>query len=321
MIGARPGAACTPTPNEPKDMETAHANPLTTTATVSLSSRPRGTARAMAPTTATADAAAGPRLADREAVVGTVTAGETTTRQQVPADVRLRLVTDVSPAFHFEPAQVSPAVEAVRRALNVVIAFVALVVLAPVMLAVAIAVRVSSPGPVFYTQVRVGQDRRGRRPGPADDRRQVDHGGKLFTIYKFRSMRTDAEANGEAVWARQDDDRVTPVGRVLRRSRLDELPQLFNVLKGDMNIVGPRPERPSIFAQLRADIAEYPLRQLARPGITGWAQINHTYDTCVDDVRTKVRYDLEYLQRQGIWTDVVIMAKTVPVMMFKKGGW
>ena len=286
-------------------METAHANPLTSTASVSLSSRPRGASR----------------VADREAVVGTVTAGETTTRLQVPADVRLRLVSDVVPGLHFEPARIDPAIEAIRRALNVVIAFVALVLLAPVLLAVAIAVRVSSPGPILYTQVRVGHDRRGRRAGPADDRRRVDHGGRLFTIYKFRSMRADAEADGEAVWARRNDDRVTPVGRVLRRSRLDELPQLFNVLKGDMNIVGPRPERPSIFAQLRADIAEYPLRQLARPGITGWAQINHTYDTCVDDVRTKVRYDLEYLERQGIWTDMMIMAKTVPVMLLSIGGW
>ena len=321
MIGVRRDAARTPDLNDEKDMETAHANPLTSTAAVSLSSRPRAAARSASAQGATSDAAAPLRVADREAVVGTVTAGETTTRLQVPADVRLRLVSDVVPTYAFEPARIDPAVEAVRRALNVVIALVALVVLAPVMLAVALAVKLTSPGPVFYTQVRVGQDRRGRRPGAADDRRKVDHGGRLFTIYKFRSMRADAEANGEAVWARQDDDRVTPVGRVLRRTRLDELPQLFNVLKGDMNIVGPRPERPSIFAQLRADIAEYPLRQLARPGITGWAQINHTYDTCVDDVRTKVRYDLEYLQRQGIWTDVMIMAKTVPVMMFKKGGW
>ncbi len=305
MIGARPDAALIPTHNASEDMETAQANPLTTTATVPLAPRPRGTSRA----------------ADREAVIGTVTAGETTTRLQVPADVRLRLVTDAPPAHDFEPARIHPAVETIRRALNVALALAALVVLAPVMLAVAIAVKLSSPGPVFYTQVRVGQDRRSRRARATDDRRTVDHGGRLFTIYKFRSMRTDAEANGEAVWARRDDDRVTPVGRVLRRTRLDELPQFFNVLKGDMNIVGPRPERPSIFAQLRADIAEYPLRQLARPGITGWAQINHTYDTCVDDVRTKVRYDLEYLQRQGIWTDVVIMARTVPVMIFKKSGW
>ena len=321
MIGARPEAARSSTLNASEVMETAHANPLTPTTSVSLPPRSRGAARPATSSSGAADTATTLRLTDREAIVGTVAVGETTTRLQVPADVRLHLVSAVSPTAEFEAAPIHPTVEAIRRALNVVIAAVALVVLAPVLLAVAIAVKVSSPGPVFYTQVRVGQDRRGGRRGESDDRRRVDHGGQLFTIYKFRSMRTDAEANGEAVWARQDDDRVTPVGRVLRRTRLDELPQLINVLKGDMNIVGPRPERPSIFAQLRADIAEYPLRQLARPGITGWAQINHTYDTCVDDVRTKIRYDLEYLRRQGIWTDVVIMAKTVPVMMFKKGGW
>jgi lipopolysaccharide/colanic/teichoic acid biosynthesis glycosyltransferase len=134
-------------------------------------------------------------------------------------------------------------------------------------------------------------------------------------------MRVDAEPDGRAVWARADDERVTPLGRVLRRSRLDELPQLFNVLRGEMNIVGPRPERPCIFARLRNDIEEYPLRQLAKPGITGWAQINQTYDTCVDDVRTKVHYDLEYLQRQSLVEDLKIMAMTVPVMIFRKGGW
>jgi lipopolysaccharide/colanic/teichoic acid biosynthesis glycosyltransferase len=134
-------------------------------------------------------------------------------------------------------------------------------------------------------------------------------------------MHVDAEADGNAVWAKPNDDRCTPIGRLLRSSRLDELPQLFNVLRGDMNIVGPRPERPCIFARLREDIAEYPLRQLARPGITGWAQINHTYDTSVEDVRVKVRYDLEYLQRQGLWTDMMIMVRTVPVMLFRKSGW
>jgi lipopolysaccharide/colanic/teichoic acid biosynthesis glycosyltransferase len=207
------------------------------------------------------------------------------------------------------------------RAVNFTVALVALVLLAPVLLVVALLVRLTSPGPILYTQVRVGQDRRGLRGRSSDERRRTDHGGRLFTIYKFRSMRVDAEADGQAVWARANDDRVTPIGRMLRRTRLDELPQLWNVLMGDMNIVGPRPERPVIFAKLRADIAEYPLRQLAKPGITGWAQVNHTYDTCVDDVRIKVRYDLEYLQRQSVVEDLKIMAMTVPVMIFRKSGW
>jgi lipopolysaccharide/colanic/teichoic acid biosynthesis glycosyltransferase len=140
-------------------------------------------------------------------------------------------------------------------------------------------------------------------------------------IYKFRTMRVGAETRHGAVWATKGDARVTSVGGLMRKLRLDELPQLFNVLIGDMNIVGPRPERPSIFSRLRVDIDDYPLRQRTRPGITGWAQINQSYDTSFDDVRRKVRYDLEYLQRQGVREDLKIMAKTVPVILFRKGGW
>jgi len=134
-------------------------------------------------------------------------------------------------------------------------------------------------------------------------------------------MRADAERPSGAVWATKGDARVTPVGRVMRKYRVDELPQLFNVIRGEMNIVGPRPERPSIFSRLCDDIEEYPLRQQAKPGITGWAQVNHNYDTCIDDVRTKVRYDLEYLQRQSVAEDLLIMARTLPVMIFNRGGW
>jgi lipopolysaccharide/colanic/teichoic acid biosynthesis glycosyltransferase len=140
-------------------------------------------------------------------------------------------------------------------------------------------------------------------------------------IYKFRTMRVDAERPSGAVWATKGDARVTPVGRIMRKYRVDELPQLFNVIRGEMNIVGPRPERPSIFSRLCDDIEEYPLRQQAKPGITGWAQVNHNYDTCIEDVRTKVRYDLEYLQRQSVAEDLLIMARTLPVMIFNKGGW
>jgi lipopolysaccharide/colanic/teichoic acid biosynthesis glycosyltransferase len=211
--------------------------------------------------------------------------------------------------------------ERVNRALNFVLATMALLVLAPIMLLVAIVVKLSSPGPVLYTQQRVGIDRRSRRALALYDRRARDDGGSVFTIYKFRSMRADAEQGSGPVWATPNDPRVTPVGAFLRKTRLDETPQLFNVIKGDMNIVGPRPERPSIFARLRVDITEYPLRQRAKPGITGWAQINNAYDASLDDVRRKVHYDLEYLGRQSIAEDISIMLKTVPVMLFKKGGW
>jgi len=210
--------------------------------------------------------------------------------------------------------------EALSRALNVAVAAVAMVITAPVMALVALAVRLTSRGPVFYSQVRVGVDRRFGEQTKYD-RRGHDYGGRLFKMYKFRTMRVDAEADGKAVWATKSDPRTTSIGKILRRTRLDELPQLYNVLRGDMNIVGPRPERPTIFAQLRQDIPEYPQRQRVKPGITGWAQINQAYDSCIDDVRSKVRYDLEYVKRQGMLEDVRIMSMTLPVMLFRRGGW
>jgi lipopolysaccharide/colanic/teichoic acid biosynthesis glycosyltransferase len=207
-----------------------------------------------------------------------------------------------------------------NRALNFILALTALALLIPILLIIALLVRLSSPGPVFYTQIRVGLDRR-LPAGAQNQRRQRDIGGLPFTIYKFRTMWVDAEHKSGAVWAQQRDPRVTPLGRLLRQYRLDELPQLLNVLKGEMNIVGPRPERPSIFAELREHIAEYPLRQRAKPGITGLAQINHHYDRSLEDVRTKVHYDLEYIRRQSVTEDFRIMLKTVPVILLRRGGW
>jgi lipopolysaccharide/colanic/teichoic acid biosynthesis glycosyltransferase len=254
-----------------------------------------------------------------------------------------------------------------NRAVNFTLAFVALLVLAPLLLLIAFAVKMTSRGPIIYRQTRVGYDRRrsgGDRRGigerralravpagprahaddPSDsdrtfverraqgrtrdrrangrragDRRAVDVGGKAFTMYKFRTMTVNAETNG-AVWATKNDARVTPIGGLLRGTRLDEIPQLVNVLKGDMNIVGPRPERPSIFMQLRKEIDRYHLRQRAKPGITGWAQINQNYDTSIDDVRRKVEYDLAYIERRSVVEDMRIMARTLPVMFFRKGA-
>jgi lipopolysaccharide/colanic/teichoic acid biosynthesis glycosyltransferase len=134
-------------------------------------------------------------------------------------------------------------------------------------------------------------------------------------------MCVNAEQLTGAVWATRGDPRVTLVGRFLRQYRLDELPQLINVIKGDMNIVGPRPERPTIFAELRAKVADYSLRQRVRPGITGLAQINQHYDASLDDVRNKVRHDVEYVHRQGLAEDFRIMLKTFPVVLFRRGGW
>lgn len=215
-----------------------------------------------------------------------------------------------------------PRSEFAARVLNVLVAAVALVIVSPVLAVCAVLVRATSRGPIFYKQVRVGIDKRwmSAEQSGGDEQRLRDLGGRAFTIYKFRSMYVDAESQSGAVWATKGDRRVTPVGRILRKSRMDELPQLLNVIQGEMNIVGPRPERPSIFAKLSENIEEYPIRQRAKPGITGLAQINHSYDSTIDDVRKKVQYDLEYLQRQSLAEDVRIMAKTLPVMIFGKGA-
>jgi lipopolysaccharide/colanic/teichoic acid biosynthesis glycosyltransferase len=210
---------------------------------------------------------------------------------------------------------------AAHRAMNLLIAAVALFVALPVLLLIAIAIKLTSRGPVFYTQERVGLDRRNSGTRADEARRTRDLGGKPFTIYKFRTMRVDAEAQSGAVWATQNDPRVTPVGRFLRQYRLDEIPQLLNVMRGEMNIVGPRPERPTIFAELREHIKEYPLRQRAKPGITGLAQIYHHYDRSLDDVRTKVRFDLEYIRQRSLWEDLRIMLLTIPVVFLRRGGW
>ena len=208
-----------------------------------------------------------------------------------------------------------------NRAVNLTIGLIALIVMSPLFVLVAIAIKLTSRGPIFYTQTRVGIDRRGRRELAIRERRLQDLGGAAFTIYKFRSMYVNAEGKSGAVWATVNDPRVTPLGRFMRKFRIDEWPQAINVVKGDMNIVGPRPERPSIVARLREDIREYPQRQRVKPGITGLAQINQNYDSCLDDVRTKVKYDLEYIRTQSLGQDLAIMVKTVPTMVLKIRGW
>lgn len=204
-----------------------------------------------------------------------------------------------------------------RRVLNVAVAAVGIVITAPLMLVVALLVRLDSAGPVIYRQERVGLCRRsGRARREGDRRKPRDVGGRIFTIYKFRTM-TVAQS-GDQRWASKNDARVTRVGRILRATRIDELPQLFNVLKGDMNIVGPRPEQPGIFQDLREEVHGYTRRQKVLPGITGLAQVNLGYDTSIDDVRRKVELDLEYIEARSPAQDLAIMAKTVPVMVFQK---
>lgn len=212
------------------------------------------------------------------------------------------------------------APEGARRVLNVVVAAIGLLLSLPLLILIGVIVKLTSPGPVFYTQTRVGLD--SRRAGTAGHRRARDLGGKPFVIYKFRTMRQDAERGTGVVWAAKDDPRVTVIGSILRQARLDELPQLLNVLLGDMNIVGPRPERPSIFRRLRTELGpRYQLRQRVRPGITGLAQISQQYDTNIDDVKRKLDFDLDYIRRASAWEDLKIMLQTAPVILFRRGGW
>jgi lipopolysaccharide/colanic/teichoic acid biosynthesis glycosyltransferase len=208
---------------------------------------------------------------------------------------------------------------ALRRWLNVVVATTLLVVLTPLMVLIGLLIKMTSPGPILYTQARVGVDRRWNRADRTNHRRVVDHGGRLFRIYKFRTMQVEPLAGQR--WAVKGDPRVTALGGFLRRSRLDELPQLFNVLVGDMNIVGPRPEQPKIFAELRHQIPSYADRQRVLPGITGLAQVNQAYDTCTEDVRRKVQYDLEYIRRESPLEDLRILMYTLPAVVGKRGGW
>ena len=229
------------------------------------------------------------------------------------ARLSLRLVED-----QFVVPAAQPDFEGPRRALNILVAIVGLIVTLPLWIAIAVAIKLTSPGPVFYLQERVGLDtRRSAGGATSDPRRRHDAGGRLFRIIKFRTMAVDAERATGAVWSGRGDPRVTRLGRFLRHYRLDELPQFINVLRGDMNVVGPRPERPTIFADLRARIPHYQVRQRVRPGITGRAQVHLEYDSCLEDVTHKVSHDLEYIARQGTWYDVRIMARTMLVMLFR----
>jgi sugar transferase (PEP-CTERM system associated) len=191
---------------------------------------------------------------------------------------------------------------AVKRAIDILGAGIGLVAAFPVMLVVAAAVKLSSPGPVLYHQSRVGLR------------------GRLFTVHKFRSMRQDAESQTGPVWASADDNRVTRVGRLLRRSRLDELPQLWNVLRGDMSIVGPRPERPEFVRSLTEDIPFYGQRHIVRPGLTGWAQVCYTYGASVEDALEKLQYDLFYIKNMSVGLDLFVIAKTVKTVLVGRGA-
>ncbi len=189
----------------------------------------------------------------------------------------------------------------VKRAVDVILASIGLLCAAPLMLLTVVAIRLDSPGPILYCQDRVGEN------------------GREFTLCKFRSMRADAE-RGTPVWAKDKDDRVTRVGRFIRLTRLDELPQLWNVLSGDMSFVGPRPERPYFVEQLAAAIPFYKERHVVKPGVTGWAQVRYRYGSSVEDAREKLQYDLYYIKHLSIVFDLTIVADTVKVILSGKGA-
>jgi len=195
-----------------------------------------------------------------------------------------------------------PARRFAKRAFDVVSSAFLLVVAAPVMLLAALAIKLDSRGPVFYRQERVGL------------------GGRSFLCVKFRSMCTDAESDGVARWAAKNDSRVTRVGAFLRKTRIDELPQLISVLKGEMSIVGPRPERPEFVAQLRTQIPFYDLRHGVKPGVTGWAQVRYSYGASVEDARKKHQFDLYYLKNNTLLLDLQILIETVTVVLFREGA-
>jgi sugar transferase (PEP-CTERM system associated) len=191
---------------------------------------------------------------------------------------------------------------ATKRGFDVVVSAAFLAFTLPVTLLVALAIKLEDGGPVFYTQERVGLN------------------GRPFKILKFRSMRVDAERGGVAQWATRSDPRITRLGHFIRRTRIDEIPQVINVLRGEMSFVGPRPERPSIIAEIVRTLPSYEFRHLVKPGITGWAQISYGYGDSPAAAREKLKYDLYYVKNGGLFLDAVILLQTIRVVLFAQGS-
>jgi exopolysaccharide biosynthesis polyprenyl glycosylphosphotransferase len=190
----------------------------------------------------------------------------------------------------------------VKRLFDIVCALVLIILSLPVMLVTAALIKLESKGGIFYFQERTGFN------------------GKPFNVVKFRSMRTDAEKDGKPQWAQAQDSRVTRVGAIIRKIRVDELPQLFVVLKGDMSLVGPRPERPFFVEQLTEQIPYYAVRQSVKPGLTGWAQVRYHYGATLEDSAEKLQYDLYYVKNHSLFLDLVILFETVSVVLLGKGA-
>lgn len=196
----------------------------------------------------------------------------------------------------------TPIKSVVRELFHRTLALFGLVISLPIALIAALLIKLESRGPLFYKQERVGKN------------------GRIFNVIKFRSMKIDAEADGLPVWAATDDERVTRIGRVIRKLRIDEIPQFWNILKGEMNFVGPRPERPHFVQQLATEISYYEHRHLVAPGLTGWAQIKYPYGASVSDAIQKLQYDLYYIKNQSLTLDMVIVFETIKTVLFGKGG-
>jgi sugar transferase (PEP-CTERM system associated) len=190
----------------------------------------------------------------------------------------------------------------IKRVFDLVASGILLAATLPIMLITAICILLEDGPPIFYRQERVGK------------------GGKTFMVLKFRSMRNDAEKGGKPQWAATDDPRITRVGRIIRKLRIDELPQIFNVLNGDMSFVGPRPERPYFVDQLCAEVPFYNVRHSIKPGITGWAQVRYRYGASVEDAIEKLQYDLYYVKNHSLFLDVIILIDTIEVVVLGKGG-
>jgi sugar transferase (PEP-CTERM system associated) len=190
----------------------------------------------------------------------------------------------------------------VKRAFDIVASLVLLLLAAPVMLITALLIAFESGVPILYRQERVGQ------------------GGRIFQVIKFSSMRNDAERDGKPRWATSNDNRVTRVGRTIRKLRIDELPQLFNVLKGDMSLVGPRPERPYFVEQLSEQVPFYGARHSIKPGVTGWAQVRYAYGASVEDSVQKLQYDLYYVKNHSLFLDLLIFVETIEVVLTGRGA-
>ncbi len=191
---------------------------------------------------------------------------------------------------------------AVKRLFDIVSALILLILAAPVILVTSLLIIIESGAPVLYLQERVGRN------------------GRLFKVIKFRSMRTDAEKDGKPIWAQKQDDRTTKIGRIIRKLRIDELPQLYCVLRGDMSLVGPRPERQFFVDQLTNEIPFYAVRHSVKPGLTGWAQVRYHYGATVEDSAEKLQYDLYYVKNHSLLLDLIIMFETVVVVLTGKGA-